>query len=346
MNTLFARAITGFAIIAMLVVALMPGNAAAQDGGSAEEVVNRITTAAENFEANVDSYTITTINAQTLSLALEIPLLGASTTQEDVSVAEVLVDVTYLDDETVVATGFVTSTTDATTTENGEVSSQTSSAIDAELRLVDDSIYMNAQVIESEGAAFIAPPEGWVVLVDDVNAADELDELYNFSFTGLDNWNLSLGDVSGETEDSDLQEIIDVFDLASEITTIDDELPDGTPVEVIVVTVPAASLLESGSDFFPAPDTQDEATQGIFDALFADLTFEFNFAIDADEIYRGYYFAISTDLASDDLAGLFGDETFAGIEGSIELGFDIEQIQLFTNLNTAFDAVEAPEVAE
>lgn len=345
MKTLAARLISGFALVALLTVALLPNLAVAQDGDDdVAVVVERIRNAATNLSENADSYTVTSVNAQTLDLSLSIPLLGQSVSQSQSSASELVADV-IADGDTLNAQGFVEYASSTVEMQNDEVTSESNILLDTELRLVEGTLYMNAEVIEGEGPGFFAPPEGWVVLAEDVNEDSEIADIALVAVPGLDEWNLDIvADVpSGAEDDEDLQDIIELFELASDITVETDTLDDGTEVDVIVVSVPGPALLESDSELFPLPTDQDETTANIFDAIFADLVMEFNFAIDGDEIWRGYYFTVSGSVATEDLASILGEGVLPeGVEGSIELSIEVDQAQVFTNLNEDFDAAAVP----
>ncbi len=354
MSKQFLRVITGGVLLALLTVALLPNLAVAQDDGSdPEAVVERLRAAADNFDAEVDNYTLTSSTEQTLSLALEITALGQSIGQSSDSFSEIVADVITTDDS-VNASGMLTFVSSAAELENGEPTSGSDTAIDVELRLVDDVLYANATSVESTDTLFDAPPADWFVLAEGISDAPDIESALVATFSTVGEWNLNaldsiagLGADDGEGEDGDsIEEIIEVFELATEISTTTDNLPDGSAVDVVVVSVPGAALLENETEFFPLPDTSDPTTANIFDTMLNGLTLQFNFAIDDEERWRGFFFTVSASLATDDLSSILGEENVpAGLEGSLEMSLEISQSEFYTNLNVAFDPAVAPEVA-
>jgi hypothetical protein len=99
--------------------------------------------------------------------------------------------------------------------------------VDAEARLVDDTLYVNATYAKPDSAALPAPlPEGWQV-VDDLNSH----AVYN---------DLQLDDLKQTPELFDAPDVI--IAAASDVTLSPEQLDDGTVVDAITITIDAEGM--------------------------------------------------------------------------------------------------------
>lgn len=344
MNRMFLKMVS-FALVLMMVASFIPAPVSAQ-GDDDVALIERVIAAGEAIDS-YESFVRTDSSSSVIALSLGIPMVSVQITQSDATISEAVSTVVLGDNPNLQS--FVT-VSNASIQDDGTGEVSSSSLVEAEVRVVDGAVYFNGAVTEVEGDASVSDlPDGWVLVTDDLatTSVAELDDLLGldsatFSFAELDDF-LSSDDSDASSTGADLDQILEILNVANDVSLSQDTLEDGTEVDVITVTLDALEAFNSPAFGSELPD--DPATAGLIEALVGDSVFEVNFAIDGDERLVGFYFTFDVDLTTDDLSTVMDVAELGlpeGMEVTLSMVLSLEASQLYTDINSAIAPVEAP----
>jgi hypothetical protein len=247
------------------------------------------------------------------------------TTNRDINGTYVVVDVV----DNVHATATVTVI-------QSDTSSGTESAytVDAEIRSVDGSVYVMASYLDSEGDV-AELPEGWTV-VDEAN-------LFQFGF-------LDIGDLI-ETEvmeddnvgldENDIFADRELLESLVESVTVDAmELEDGTAVDLITIAIKGEGFADLMGDELDL-GLGDEDMADFMGALFDAVSFNLQFALDADDNVRQTTFTLTINV--EDMDASFIPQVPEGMEAALSLHMERVETNTYSDINADLEPIEAPE---
>ncbi len=221
--------------------------------------------------------------------------------------------------------------------EDGE-SSEINYGLEAELRLVDDTLFMRVNYDDSESEFSSLPPEEWIVLTAaNIPAFDGADTLGLNHWINLQNNNSNLVGRMGER-------MLSLYGSASTLTSIAEDinrqtgtLEDGTSVDVIRFF--GEELADGVANTIPFDVSNSDAMA----VLQAGIQFPtIAFTIDKNNQMRNRI--ISYNVVVENIDGaVFGiDEANAGI--SIIMTVNI--VEVYADINSDLEAVEPPILSE
>lgn len=345
MNRLFAKVLT-LAVLVAMVASIVPfaAPATAQDDDDVA-LLERIVAAAEAAEA-YDSFVRTDFTQTDLNVSMN--MMGFAFDQSQTDTSEYVSTIITGDNPSLVTVATVSRTmagTDPTTF----ATTLSSSEVAAEVRLVDNVLYFNGEVVSNDGDTTLPTlPEGWVIISDDVStavASDVLDGTLGLNIQGFDLTTLGadLFETDEAAEGVSLDNILSLLDVAEDVSLSQATMDDGTAVDVITVTLNALDVYQSPllSNSVPL----DPTTASLVEAMFTDAVFEINFAIDDQERLVGLFFVIEISLQTDDISTLI-DTGELGIPEGMAIGLDMAMVmeisQQYTDINAVDTAIEAP----
>lgn len=344
MNRTFARVFSLVALVA-LVASMMPFSApvTAQDDDAA--LLQRVATAAEATNS-YESYVRTDLSETALALTMDLMGFAFEQSQANTSAFESIVILG--DNPNFQTVGTVSATLIGTDT-NTFMPTTTSSDIAAEVRLVDNILYFNGEVLSSEGADLPTVPAGWVIVSEDVSgeiATGVLDGTLGLNIAGFDLTMLGseLFATDEPNEGVNIDNILELLELANDVTLTQETMDDGSAVDVVTVTFDALEVFQSpllGNTLGSA----DPTTAALVGSMLNDSIFEMNFAIDDQERLVGLFFAVDFALQTDDLSSVI-DTTEMGLPEGMSITLDMvatfEMSQIYTDINAIDTPVEAP----
>lgn len=217
----------------------------------------------------------------------------------------------------------------------GEESTLSSDTVTMELRLVDGVLYLSGTVETEEGsvAPVVSLPDGWVVLAD-VADTETLGLLSAALPVPLDEIDYSFYDFTGESQTWINNRAL--IATATDLTSTSGTNEDGTPIEIVTITVDTAVYLELLlSDMSP-----EEAV--FVELIFQDAEIIYTAHLDADGNLVGGGSSLSVNFFTDDLSTIGfppGTPGSYGQVGTITLDFD------YILLGEEFPLAEAPAEA-
>jgi len=331
------------ALVAVMVLGVVGTPVAAQDDDR-QALVDRLIAAAGAIES-YESFVRTESNSQVLTMVIGIPLANVEQTQYSSVYSEAVSNVISGDSPNVQS--FFTIGTEQYSSDGSE-ETETNVAVEGEVRVVDNVLYLTADVVEDNGDFPLQLPDGWVVITTDF-ANEDLEDLAafdipEFSFDDLLGFLFDDGEEDSLSEALDSENLTEFLALATDISLSQETLDDGTPVDVITATFNALEAFQSPV-FSSSGLPEDPTTAAFIESLFGDAEFEVSFAIDDQERLIGIYFNIDLAVETDDLSTLIDVAEFGLPEGltmelTMELNF--EYSLLYTNINEALTPVEAP----
>jgi hypothetical protein len=198
--------------------------------------------------------------------------------------------------------------------------------IDADVRVADDVVYVKAAYVESD-PDLPTLPDGWAA-VDPKEAPGVYDRL------DLDDF------LEEDTIADDLDLLLEVVASA---TMEETELDDGTPVQVITLTIDHEGLVVSVDtmvDSAPNPEMVLAMMKALSDESYSKMTV----TVDADGDPVRYTSEILLDYVGMDAHALDPESFPEGM--TLSLRGETSSVELFMDLNAPFEPVVAPELAE
>ena len=308
-------------LLALMLTALGSLTALAQDGGVSDEemaLLGRVLAAVEKRDT-YSSYAV--VGHSEEAFAVEVSFFGQSITNGETTITDYERAVI----ETESGPNVQAVTTVSYESEAAEIGESESSSytVNAEFRLVDGVLYVNASYEEAEGDV-PELPEGWV------EVSDALD--------------YPLADVLALSEYQDLG-IEDFFadeeDFLKAVTSVTSEtgtLEDGTEVEFITIEFGGEGLLAS-MDL----DTDDPMSLAIMQAIMdSGSLMTVVVALDADDNMLGVGLEMDIVLTQDDLGDLMAE---AGLPEGTEFSISVSNntVMEFSNINADMELAVAPE---
>lgn len=194
----------------------------------------------------------------------------------------------------------------------------------AEVRLVDDTLYVLA-VREADDDSILEPmPDGWIVFEseDDWPALEELD----------------LADFLDDDETDPLENAATIFGEASAVTLESGELDDGTPVDAITITFLgeglAAAMREIGEI--------EEDIADLYEQADPESGFEMGILLDENDQVLYVEMVGTLTWAELDLSTII-PEVPPGMV-FISLALDVNMSRTISNINEPLEPVAAPEM--
>ncbi len=321
------------ALLLLGVLALVISSAgltAQAQGGLSEEEQALLERAIAGYDKWDDYSSFVLDMVEIESLVIEMSALGMDISMENFVTREVAASVITGDPENVSAV--VTLEVE----ESSNIPTQeTSSAytLEAEVRFVDDELYVSAEYLESEGDV-VPLPSGWVLV-------ESVGEILAFA-------ELDLDEFLEEDEDSLFDGTVLLEQSITEITLETDTLEDGTPVDVITATVGGEGLLGLLDQVGTFADTEDNPfIEVMLDALAQGESASMTFALALDEDDNPRALSIEMFITIEGLEvdlGAISEESPPGITLDVAFTVVMSEYSELSNINAEMTPVEAPEI--
>jgi hypothetical protein len=316
---------------ALAITMLLPAGTSvrAQDGLSDEEIatLDRLEAAIDNFTAYT-SYTSYVVELESQVIAVSISgfdLELAETTNREITGAYINADGV----ENIQAEALVT-----TQNSDGTSGTETAATIQAEVRVVDGTVYVMAEYLDSEGTVPDLPA-GWIV-VDEMNVLQ-----YDFLDIG-DLIESATSEATAAIDDSDLFDDRELLESSLESVTVDPiELEDGTLVDLITLTLGPEGFTQLLGDTLDLGLGDESGMAEMMDAMFEGISFNFQVALDADDNVRQTVFTLTINV--EDLDASFIPEVPEGMEASLSISMDRVETTTYSDINADLEPVAAPE---
>lgn len=207
-------------------------------------------------------------------------------------------------------------------------------SIAVEFRSVGGVLYMNVIAAENAEEAGETLPDGWVVIVDALDAVEDFDDLDEELFP--DSVLAELGFRFFSPTDIVNPTLVEGLEAALSFAESNAVAPDG-------FTVLTAYELELGrDDYFAIIFDAEEQAEPFNQLFFANLGFGAQVFLDEFGNFAGQYQSTKADFVLDDLSLMPGFP--ADATGTIGYSITGEGVVTITDINTPFDPVEAPVV--
>lgn len=315
--------------LAMLLVLLstaMPNTTVAQD--DTEALRERILTAWEatlDYESGV--YTFEDSNSNSSNIALTD---GTAFTSADSSNYTGTHTFSYDDNDepnvqSLIGYGY------ANVSGQGESTTTVSESVAIELRLVEDVLYLNAEVVAVDGSD-LTVPEGWFILSDAFSEEDlnVFGEDLPTVFGGID---YSFFDFEGETDS--YANFIRVIESATALTSSEGTDSAGNPVEVITIEVDGPTYIATAL----GDEDMTEEDMAITTMIFENAILSITVSLNADGNIVAGDATVSTVFSTTDLATMGFPE---GTTGTFDLAISTTSTFEYSQINEAFTLIEAP----
>lgn len=308
-------------LIALLALASLPAHAQEDES---QALYERVMAAFEAFDATYSSYYA---HQLTESGGTTVSTFNGATTESIGNIITETENYVITDDED--SRNILSYATLSVTTEIGGAAPLTSgSVMEAELRFVDGTLYVNAVYAESD-ATSLPLPEGWTVVADPNDPTI-------VALGGLGLKQYLEGDGAGIVT---IQKVLGLFDgLATSASIEDGMLEDGTAVEIITLVYgpDAYGLLMKENT---GMDESNPTVKMLLENISGDV-FTVRVALDADEVIRQVETITVLNMVEVDMANY--------IEGFTEGSFMTQEntttsIMTLGELNGEFEPATVPE---
>ena len=311
----------GLASVLLLMVALLSSQGAptlAQDGdGEREAIVDRVI-AAEEMVDGLNTYRLYVSHSEAQAITLSL----AGQTLELASAAELteVRDVVQTEDGDNFSGMFTVVFSEA---EQGQERSYT---MNAEARLVDDLVYINASYEEaSEDLPALSP--GW--------QAFEAEEDLPGTFDQLD-----LSDYFNEEDDlTERRELL--VETSTSITSEDGTLEDETPVEFVTISFEDQDFRDFMGSFTDEEEMATNPFASIFASEAANGAVTYVLALNEEGLLVQVEFAISLSVEELDVSTV-SDQFPPG--ALLNLSLSDQGTEYITDINADIEPAEAPEI--
>lgn len=188
---------------------------------------------------------------------------------------------------------------------------------------IDEILFVNAILADGDYPDGDIP-DGWIT----IESAEDIPEvLADFGFDDI---------FDEDEEDDPIEDREKLITYASQVTLEEDELDDGTPIEVIAILIEGENLAEFYTEILPA-DSDDPMTQAFYNSEIGGNII-IAIALDGDENVVGTGFFMNMIIDSVDLVGV--PDLPEGTTVAMDASFS--EISEYANLNGEFPAIEAP----
>lgn len=310
------RTLSMLVLITILVFGVAGTNA--QDGLTDEQnaALDRIFEAA----SKLDEYnSFREVSTELMTMNLAVAVLGQEIVLNRTTQLDTDSQIIQLDEMTNVST---TAVAEYESVQSGMGQDESATFIlNAEIRLVDDVLYLSAEYETSEGEVPELPMmDGWIA-VEDVSGYEIFDIL-------------SLEDYLDE--DDDLFEDRELFRGAvSDLTIEPSELEDGTLVDIITVSVGSEAFSEAG--IFEGDS--DDPMQAALSAIFGESLFTLTVVLGEDN--TPYEVTLEFDVTAEELDA---SELIPDLPASATMNLELIMVntQQFSDFNADFEPAIAP----
>ena len=303
------------------------------------EMVTRLNEAINNTALFVDTYSVEADSSQQMNM--ELMTEGERFMQKTVQQSVLTASVRELEDGATRAFGELLARFQQDEVEPGQKSSESSQVV-GELRLADDTLFVNLQ---SDGSAAPVMPTGWTPLLTGVSADREFENRFAFDFPGSNE--LAFEELLGFEQDEEgatrgIEFLTDIIALADATSVGTERLGDGSRVERSTVELYGPRVLQIEPFAEEILDSTEDIPAPFLNALFENLVLRMAVLIDEAAFFRGFSLDIQFMLESDDLRSVLGDMVPEDVEGSIMLNLTMSEDVTYVDLNEDLPTISPP----